>query len=82
MNKFEKQNIEWNMVESEAERIYAKKTQGDLATMVQSDMKQWALEKGMWDTDEPYNDMIVLYAIDRGWLQGNFSGMEIIDVQD
>jgi hypothetical protein len=78
MNKFEKQNIEWNIVECEADRIYAQPAQGELSSMVQSDMKQWALKKGLWGTDEPYNDMIVLFAIDRGWLQENFSGMETL----
>ena len=80
MNKFENETAEWNMVECEAERIYAEPVQGELSSMVQSDLKQWALKKGLWGTDEPYNDMIVLHAIDRGWLQGNFTGMEIIDV--
>jgi hypothetical protein len=46
--------------------------------MVQSDMKQWALKKGLWPS-EPYKNMIVLHAIDRGWLQENFTGMEIVE---
>jgi hypothetical protein len=46
---------------------------------VQLDLKSWALEKGLWNTDEPYNDMIVHHAIDRGWLQANIDGMEVIE---
>ena len=77
MTKFENENAEWNMVECEAERIYAKSVQGELSTMIQSDMNSWAVKKGLWET-EPYNDMIVLHAIDRGWLQENFTGMETL----
>lgn len=76
MTKFENENAEWNMVECEAERIYAQQTQGEQSTIVQDDMKAWAIKSGMWP-NEPYNDMIVLHAIDRGWLQENFTGMEI-----
>lgn len=74
---FEHENVKWNMVECEAERIYAYPVIGEGEAMVQEDMKSWAIKKGLWET-EPYNDMIVLHAIDRGWLQENFTGMEVL----
>jgi hypothetical protein len=46
--------------------------------MVQSDMKAWALKKGLWPA-EPYKNIVVLHAIGRGWLQDYFTGMEIYD---
>jgi hypothetical protein len=64
--------------EEEMNRIEAVPVQGEQSIMVQLDLKSWALEKGLWNTDEPYNDMIVRHAIDRGWLQANIDGMEII----
>jgi hypothetical protein len=76
MTNFEKQNMEWNMVESEAERIFAQPIQSAQVEMVQSDMKQWAIENNLWAA-EPYKDMVVLHAIDRGWLQANFTGLEM-----
>jgi hypothetical protein len=65
--------------EEEMNRIEAVPVQGEQSIMVQLDLKSWALEKGLWNTDEPYNDMIVRHAIDRGWLQANIDGMEIIE---
>jgi len=75
MTNFEKQNIEWNMVESEAERIHAHHTHGDQLAMVGQDMKEWAIKTG--HVEEPYKDMVVLHAMDRGWLQANFTGLEM-----
>jgi hypothetical protein len=65
--------------EEEMNRIEAVPVQGEQSIMVQLDLKSWALEKGLWNTDEPYNDMIVRHAIDRGWLQANIDGMEIVE---
>ncbi len=64
------------LIEEEIRRVDPESVPGELPTMIERDMKIWALKKGL--VNEPYNDMIVLYAIDRGWLQGNFSGMEIL----
>jgi hypothetical protein len=69
----------FNMSTEEIDRIYAEPVQGEQSIVVQLDLKSWALEKGLWNTDEPYNDMIVRHAIDRGWLQENFTGMEIVE---
>jgi hypothetical protein len=69
----------FEMAAEEIERIYAEPVQGLQSIDVQVDLKSWALGKGLWNTDEPYNDMIVLHAIDRGWLQANIDGMEIIE---
>ena len=68
----------FEMAEEEINRIEARPAQGEQSCMVQSDMKQWALKKGLWPS-EPYKNMIVLHAIDRGWLQENFTGMEIVE---
>ena len=69
----------FEMSVEEIERIYAEPVQGMQSIDVQLDLKSWALEKGLWNTDEPYNDMIVRHAIDRGWLQANIDGMEVIE---
>jgi hypothetical protein len=69
----------FNMSTEEIDRIYAEPVQGEQSIVVQLDLTSWALEKGLWNTDEPYNDMIVRHAIDRGWLQENFTGMEIVE---
>lgn len=72
----------FNMSTEEIDRIYAEPVQGEQSIAVQLDLKSWALEKGLWNTDEPYNDMIVRHAIDRGWLQANIDGMEVIECID
>jgi hypothetical protein len=51
--------------------------QGEQSIMVQSDMKTWAVKKGIW-LSEHYKNIIVLHAIDRGWLQANNDGMEVV----
>ena len=66
------------LIEEETRRIFPEAVQGEQSAMVQEDMKAWALEKKLW-VDEPYKDMIVMHAIDRGWLQANSTGMEIVD---
>ncbi len=68
----------FEIAEEEMNRIEAVPVQGEQSIMVQRDMKAWAVEKGM-QPNEPYKDMIVMHAIDRGWLQANFTGMEIVD---
>jgi hypothetical protein len=76
MTKFENENAEWNMVECEAERIYAQQTQGEQSTMVQHDMKAWAIKVGMWPSAE-YKDIVEAHAKARGWTQPGFTGMEV-----
>jgi hypothetical protein len=68
----------FEMAEEEMNRIEARPVLGEQSIMVQSDMTQWALKKGLWPS-EPYKDIIVMHAIERGWLQPNFTGMEIVD---
>ena len=67
------------LIEEEIRRVSPEMAQGELPTMILRDMKIWALKKGLWNS-EPYNDLVVLHAQARGWLQENFTGMEIIDV--
>lgn len=67
----------FEIAEEEMNRIHADTAQGQHSIMVQSDMKAWALKKGLWPSSS-YKDIIVLHAIDRGWLQENFTGMEIV----
>ncbi len=68
----------FEMAEEEMNRLEASPAQGEQSCAVQSDMKAWALKSGLWP-NEPYRNMIVLHAIDRGWLQPNFTGMEMVD---
>jgi hypothetical protein len=68
----------FEMAEEEINRLEAGTAQGEQSIMVQSDMKAWAVKKGIW-LSEHYKNIIVLHAIDRGWLQENFTGMEIVE---
>lgn len=64
------------LIEEEIRRVDPESVPGELSTMVERDMKIWALKKGL--VNEPFKDMVVLYAMDRGWLQANYTGMEIL----
>ena len=66
----------FEIAEEEMNRIEALPVQGDQSIMVQRDMKAWAIKTGLWP-NEPYKNIIVLHAIGRGWLQENFTGMEV-----
>lgn len=68
----------FDFIENEERKINAEPVQGVQSCMVQSDMKAWSLKKGLWPS-EPYKNIIVLHAIDRGWLQEYSTGMEIYD---
>jgi hypothetical protein len=67
----------FEIAEEEINRLEASPAQGEQSCAVQSDMKAWALKSGLWP-NEPYKNMIVLHAIDRGWLQEYVDGMEIV----
>ena len=67
----------FEMAEEEMNRIEAVPVQGEQSIMVQRDMKAWAVKKGIW-LSEHYKNIIVLHAIDRGWLQANSNGMEVV----
>jgi hypothetical protein len=66
----------FEIAEEEINRLEAQPVQGEQSCMVQSDMKAWAVKKDVW-LSEHYKNIIVLHAIDRGWLQPNFTGMEV-----
>ena len=68
----------FEIAEEEINRLEALPVQGEQSCMVQTDMKKWNQKEGNWP-QMPYRNMIVLHAIDRGWLQPNFTGMEIVD---
>jgi hypothetical protein len=67
----------FEMAEEEMNRIEAVPVQGEQSIMVQRDMKAWAVKKGVWP-HEPYKDIIVMHAIERGWLQEYSNGMEVV----
>lgn len=67
----------FEIAEEEINRLEASPAQGEQSCAVQSDMKAWSLKNGLWP-HEPYKNMIVLHAIDRGWLQEYVDGMEIV----
>ena len=80
----------FDFIEAEERKINAEPVQGEQSIMIQSDMKEWhklrhqsmdidddeeVLDQLMfWDRDY---DLISLYAQSRGWLQEDFTGMEI-----
>ena len=70
--------MEMDIIQDEISRINSGTAQGEQSTMVQHDMKAWAQKEGHWPQMD-YREMIVLHAIDRGWLQPNFTGMEIVE---
>lgn len=65
-------------VGDEIRRINADTAQGEQSTMVQLDMKQWALKEGHWPQMD-YVHMIAAHGVARGWTQEGFTGMEIYD---
>lgn len=65
------------LVEEEIRRVDPELVPGELSTMVERDMKIWALKRGL--VHESHKDNIILHAIDRGWLQANHTGMEIMN---
>ena len=77
-----KESVQMNMndvifCEDENNRINAEPAQGPQSTMVQSDMKAYALKTGLWPSSD-YNFIINAHAENRGWTQEGFTGMEII----
>lgn len=63
-------------VGDEIRRINADTAQGEQSTMVQRDMKQWALKEGHWPQMD-YIHMIAAHGVARGWTQEGFTGLEI-----
>lgn len=66
------------LIEEEQNRINAGTAQGEQSIMVQSDMKQWGVENGMWP-NIAYWKIVYDHAEARGWTQEGFTGMEIIE---
>ena len=58
-------------IEDEKKRIDAETVEGDLEFMISRDI--WA-QNGVLD-----RDAVDRYALDQGWLQEGFTGMEIVD---
>lgn len=67
---------EISFVGDEIRRINADTAQGEHSTMVQHDMKQWALKEGLWPRIN-YHRIIESHAEDRGWMQEGFTGLEM-----
>ena len=61
----------------EVDRINAQSVQGEQSTMVQIEMKQWAVENEMWPAAH-YQDIVLAHAEVRGWTQEGFTGMEVL----
>jgi len=68
--------MEMDIIQDEISRINADTAQGEQSTMVQKDMKQWALKEGHWPQMD-YIHMIAAHGVARGWTQEDFTGMEI-----
>jgi len=69
---------EKKFVEYEELRIYPFSTQGEQSLMVQNDMKKWAHNEGYW-LEKSYAYAIAAHAKYRGWMQPDFSGLEIVE---
>lgn len=68
---------EIKFIEDEEFRIYPLTAQGELSTMIQLDMKAWALKEGLWPEKE-YGIIVYEHAKARGWTQEGFTGFELI----
>ena len=68
-------------VGDEIRRINADTAQGQQSTMVQHDMKQWALKEGHWPQMD-YVHMIAAHGVARGWTQEGFTGLEMPHATD
>ncbi len=66
----------FEIAEEEMNRIEALPVQGEQSIMVQSDMKAYAVKAGLWP-HRHYDVIIEAHAIERGWTQKGFTGMEI-----
>ena len=66
-------------IENEVHRINADTAQDEQSTMVQKDMKKWAVENEMWPAAH-YQDIVLAHAEACGWTQEGLTGMEIVDV--
>ena len=64
-------------IEDEVYRINAKTAQGEQSIMIQSEMKRWGLDTGMWPNAH-YQDIVLAHAEARGWTQDGFTGMEVV----
>jgi len=62
----------------EVDRINAQSAQGEQSIAVQKDMKEWAVQEGLWPQIN-YNRIIESHAEARGWTQEGFTGLEIVD---
>jgi hypothetical protein len=64
-------------IADEHARINPTTFQSQHSSMVQSDMKAYALKAGLWPNSD-YKRIIRRHAEARGWTQKGFTGMEII----
>ena len=69
---------ETDLILEEVDRINAKPAQGEQSSMVQSDMKKWAVKEGHWPSMD-YIHMIAAHGVARGWTQEGFTGLEIVE---
>lgn len=64
---------DWQRIQDEQNRVHPYAIKGELSLMIEHDLNEWS--KDMIISDK---DTIVLYAIERGWLQPYVDGLEIV----
>ena len=64
---------DWQRIQDEQNRVHPYTVKGELSLMIEHDLNEWS--KDMIISDK---DTIVLYAIERGWLQPYVDGFEIV----
>lgn len=72
----EKFAIDSLLIEEEYRRIDPQPVQGEQSSAVQSDMKKWGVENGVWPQIN-YHRIIESHAEARGWTQEGFTGLEV-----
>lgn len=65
-----------DLIFEEVDHINAKPAQGEQATMVQIDCKNWAKKEGLWPQINYYR-LMECHAEARGWTQEGFTGLEM-----
>jgi hypothetical protein len=62
-------------INDEMKRINPKTAQGEQSSMVQIDMKK----TDAWESEDCYEAIVDINALNRGWLQKDCDGMELIE---
>lgn len=78
LNDIEKFAMDSLFIEEEYRRIDPVVIEGEFQAQLKRDMKAHNVELGTWATHH-YSVCVELFASDMGWLQEDFTGLEIVE---